>query len=327
MQADGEKHRTAVLYHIISTYQLLCAIVHHLTCTPDKKAVLLVPDFYTAKSPDILSIRGIFFDEVYLFPYLKIPHNKRTIPIDTKNAWGNFVPYNLSDFEHIFVAGVQFYFTDLLIRNNISFSCFEEAAGIYSRPKILEKNIGRKYPIQKRWAKKNKLLDYKNPLIDKVYCLMRAQKSKADISKAVDFDVMEHISSLSVEQMDKLINYFVKEKYIGGKNSVIVLTEQFANLGKMTETQQYNLYSRMSEALPKELKVYVKPHPDDNLDYSKIFNDSVIINGKFPSELLPFIFEERPTYIASVSSTGEDVLNQYFIPILGKNTHKMKGKR
>lgn len=36
--------------------------------------MLLLPDFITAKYPRYKKLIPAFFDEVYLFPYLKIPH-------------------------------------------------------------------------------------------------------------------------------------------------------------------------------------------------------------------------------------------------------------
>ena len=39
----------------------------------------------------------------------------------------------------------------------------------------------------------------------------------------------------------------------------------------------------------KDSVVLIKPHPRDSLDYKKIFADHIVIEGKFPMEILNFI--------------------------------------
>ncbi len=305
-----------ILYHIISSYHLICAILHRLTYNPDDKAVLLVPDFYVSKKPDILNIKGVFFDDALFFPYLKINHNLKTLTQDVELAWRNQIPYSFTAFDHIYVAGVQFYFTELLLQRNIHFECFEEAAGIFSRPNTLKKNIGLKYPIQKSWAVNNQLINLKNPLIDKIYCSYQAQKAKFDSSITVDFNPSSILEKMSNEQREKILDFFVgKRRYNGSPNAVIVLTEQLSNLGKMSQNRQEKIYLHIADNLPKNLKVYIKPHPDDKTDYRKIFKNGIIIEENFPSELLPFIFKEKPKYVTTYSSTAIENLKKYFTVI------------
>ena len=60
---SGEKRR--VLYHAVSSYQLLEAVLHRLRFHPGDPAVLLLPDFIAEKYPKYrrLAERG-FFQEV-----------------------------------------------------------------------------------------------------------------------------------------------------------------------------------------------------------------------------------------------------------------------
>lgn len=305
-----------ILYHVISSYHFICAILHRLTYHPNDKAILLIPDFYANKNPDILNIKGVFFDDALFFPYLKINHNLKTLSQEVNSAWDKNIPYSLTDFDHRYVAGVQFYFTELLLQKHIHFECFEEAAGIFSRPNILKKNIGLKYPIQKKWAVDNQLINLKNPLIDKIYCHYKAQKAKFDFTKTVDFDPSFILENLPNAQREKILDYFIgKKRYNGNSNAVIVLTEQLSNLGKMNQNRQEKIYLHISDNLPKNLDVYIKPHPDDKTDYTKIFKNGIIIEENFPSELLPFIFKEKPKYVTTYSSTGIENLRKHFTVI------------
>ena len=66
-----------VLYHAVSSYQLLEVLLHRRLFHPEEEAALLLPDFIVEKYPQWprLHHRG-FFDEVKLFPYLRIPHGE-----------------------------------------------------------------------------------------------------------------------------------------------------------------------------------------------------------------------------------------------------------
>ena len=68
-----------VLYHAISSYQLLEVMLHRLLFHPENRAVLLLPDFIVEKYPQwpLLERRG-FFNQVRLFPYLRIPHGEES---------------------------------------------------------------------------------------------------------------------------------------------------------------------------------------------------------------------------------------------------------
>lgn len=302
-----------VLYHIISSYHLLCAILHRCVYNSSQKAILLIPDFFKAKMPDILKIEKVFFDEAYFFPYMTVDHNLNTMKSAVNTAYKTSVPYFLTDFEHIYVAGTQFYFTELLLQQEIHFECFEEAAGIFSHPKILKRNIGLKYSVQKKWADKNQLINLTNPLIEKIYCLYSAQKNNFNTNKTEDFSPCRILNSMAEAQRNKIIDFYIgRKRYKGKTDAVIILTEQLANLGKMSQKQQEKTYSLMSQKIPSNLSIYVKPHPDDKTDYKNIFNNGIIIEENFPSELLPFIFEKCPKYITTRSSAGIHNLKEFF---------------
>ena len=56
-----------VLYHAVSSYQLLEVMLHRIAFHEKEKAILILPDFITGKYPQYKKLKQ-FFDTVYLFP-------------------------------------------------------------------------------------------------------------------------------------------------------------------------------------------------------------------------------------------------------------------
>ena len=102
---SGEKRR--VLYHAVSSYQLLEAVLHRLRFHPGDPAVLLLPDFIAEKYPKYrrLAERG-FFQEVRLFPYLRVPHrSEEEVFAEAARACRKALPCPLGDFSQVYVRG------------------------------------------------------------------------------------------------------------------------------------------------------------------------------------------------------------------------------
>lgn len=299
-----------VLYHVVSTYQLLCAIVHKKIYHSNDKAVLLLGDFMTDIYPQYMRLIPQFFDEIFVFPYMQIEHNRERLTDSVLDKYHSVVRYHIREFKEIYVLGAHFYFVELLLYYKVHFKCFEEAAGMLSQPERLEKLVRKKFDVQADWAKDKGLFDLSNPLIDKVFCLRRCQNTKR--RKTVDFDVMSLFEKTDSEFKENCISFFTDRKYKGGKEKKILITEHFVNLGVMSLCQQAFVYKTLVEKYCEENKLIVKPHPSDTLDYSNVFPEAEIITDKFPSELLPFLFEEKPSEILTMGSTGVYLLEPYF---------------
>ena len=96
------------LYHCVTMYQVLEAIVHSERVHREDYNVLLLADFSTKKYHDFRELE-VFFDEVRLFPYRSISNNPDTILEEAENAYKNSVPYEIDQFEHIYVAASYYY--------------------------------------------------------------------------------------------------------------------------------------------------------------------------------------------------------------------------
>lgn len=307
---QGEK---MVLYHAISSYQLLEVMLHRYIYHKKEKAVLILPDFITEKYPQYHNlVKKKFFEEVYLFPYTKIPHtNEKEIFLLADAAYRELVPWDLKQFQKIYVAGAHFYFSLLLIYKKISFEFFEDAAGILSCPEILLEIINKKYPIQGAIAQKYGLITGDHPCICSVIYKKTAQKRKILQKVLLDFSVEDELENIPHLQRRRFRHFFIKKRFWTSAN-LIFLTQHFSNMGIMEEEEQKELYKYLYETHLKKFRLIIKKHPDDKTDYSKIFPKAQIIQEVFPSEFLPYVFWRKPKMVCSLSSTSMENLRRHF---------------
>lgn len=311
--SDKEKGRRAVLYHAVSSYQLLEVMLHRLINHEKEKAVLILPDFITQKYPKYQRLERLgLFDEVYLFPYLRIPHREEArILEDVSRCCQQRIPYEITDFSEIYVAGAHFYFSLYLIENHIPFSFFEDAAGMLSRWKEHDEALSKTFPIHAAIARKYGLFDGRNPYIRRIYCLKRAQTVNVSGERYEDFSVEEALQNLSRQKRKQVIRFFIKRR-ICTRADAILLTQQYANLGIMTQEEQHRLYEGMRTAIPPSTRLLIKRHPDDTLHYQDIFPHAKEIKEVFPAELLPYVFTRKPKVIYTFDPTGCENLHTQF---------------
>ena len=98
-----------VLYHAVSSYQLLEVLLHRWLFHGEQGAALVLPDFIVEKYPQWQRLEGRgFFDQVALFPYLRIPHGEEgqvTAQVlsayDAENTQGSLRPILTAVFRFI----------------------------------------------------------------------------------------------------------------------------------------------------------------------------------------------------------------------------------
>ncbi len=303
-----------VLYHAVSSYQLLEVMLHRMVYHPMEKAVLLLPDFIVGKYPQYRKLaRRKFFDEVYLFPYLHIPHREeREILEDTARYYRQIVPHPVTAFQKVYVAGAHFYFSLYLIEQRVPFSFFEDAAGMLSRAQELYDALLVKFPIHAKIAQKYGLFDGSNPWVREIICLKHAQTKENFADRTIDFSVENTLDGLSEPIRRKVIRFFRTGK-LRTRADAVLLTQHFANLGMMGEEEQSRMYERLRDDLLRDVRLVIKKHPDDTLDYRRIFPKAEQIRAVFPSELLPYVFVRKPEKLYTFDSTGCENLRGHFM--------------
>ncbi len=311
---SGAGNPPLVLYHAISSYQLLEVMLHRMRFHEKDRAVLILPDFIVKKYPQYQKLAARhFFDEVYLFPYLQIPHGEEAqILEDVARCYRQVVPYDIASFAQVYIAGAHFYFSLYLIQNQIRFTFFEDAAGMLSRPQQLHDALSKKFPVHAAIAQKYGLFDGENPLVDRIICLMRAQTRDVSHEKYVDFSVETALQTLAPSKRKKVIRFFLRRR-LRGRVLAILLTQHFANLHIMSAAEQQRMYEDLRDGPLRGISLMVKPHPDDTLNYAKIFPDAYIIRQIFPAELLPYVFRNKPECIYTFDSTSCENLRGHFV--------------
>ena len=311
---SDRRNRPLVLYHAVSSYQLLEVMLHRMLVHAGARAVLVLPDFITGKYPQVRRlVARQWFDKVVLFPYLRIPHREEAaVRADVCRAAERLLPYAVTDFSEIYVAGAHFYFSLYLLAQGVPFTMFEDAAGMLSRPEVLYDALRVQFPEHAEIARRHGLFDGENPLVRQVICLKAAQRRDVSAASYRDFSVEDALERLSPAKRRRLIRFFLRRR-IRTDAQAILLTQRFASLGMMSEGQQRRLYERLRDGELRGIRLLIKKHPDDTLDYADIFPDAEQICPVFPSELLPYVFVRRPAVVYSFDSTGCANLRRHFL--------------
>lgn len=284
-----------VLYHAVSTYHILESFVHRHLFHNKEHAILLLPDFIINKFPYYEKITELgLFDEIFLLPYRELSHEINTLRYKIEDFYLNNVPYNINDFSEIYVFAAHFYFSHYLINNKIYFNFFEDGCGILCRPDISYELVNSNTPFQASWAQENGLFDGSNTFIKNIICNLQAQSKPITLNNVQNFDVAVELENLHIDIINKILQFFKVPSTINfNKNSLLVLTQQLANLKRVTYEQQIELYQLNLSYFSCDYNLIFKPHPDDVIDYSTFFPHSEVIREVFPAELLPHIAKKN----------------------------------
>lgn len=302
-----------ILYQALSSYQILECIVHRQIYHRKEKCILILGTYITERMPRYreLETKGLF-DEVYLFRFGGYRGSEDEIIRQVGEELRRTIPYRLPDFDRILAAGIHTWLQVYLISENIPFEMFEDGSGALSRPWILaeihRKSTPDRYLIMERYG----LYDHSSPLITRKYCDMDAQEPDFQDSLAEDFRVTERFHELPARMQEKILGVFGVPRLKADPDTVLLLTQQFANLGQLSLDGQISIYRHLYDYYLRGRKVLIKPHPDDILYYDLLFPDSEIIKERFPSELLPLAFEQMPGTVCTVSSTGINHIRREF---------------
>lgn len=295
-----------ILFACITNYHILESIIYKLKYYPNDEAVLMISE-YRYNSCNINLLRN-FFKIVIPFQNNNA-RDKKTLKSNEICNIINQYGYKITSFNEIYVLGSQYNVGATFIYHKISFNMFEEAAGILSNVKQLE-NID--YTLNKEmymYAKENGLYDGNNSLIKKIICNLYAQKYILNNEKIEHFDCTETLGTLDSEKKDIVLNYYVGNKRFNiPTSSVLIFTQHFANLQIHTIENSCLIYQIFIDYFYNNKNIVFKTHPEDILYYGLLFPKATIIRDKFPSEIMPYIFNNQVEEIATVASTSVDNL-------------------
>ena len=297
-----------ILYHVITSYHLLNAMVYHMVYGQNDKAVVLLSEWLPEKFPNFNEL-GHFFDKIIVDDAnYRFLHSK-----EETNTYFQSLLGDMSMYSQIFIWGAQFSFGIWAEQEGYTFVYGEEAAGRISRPHSMdniEKNTGIKgkyYDLIKNLG----LYDGTATHAVKVICNAAAQQQDYQPPKEmIDFNVTSELQKLPEDKRGEILDFFLPKrgKIDVRENTTVLLTQHFTNLGLLTFEEQVLIYQLVIDYFFEKSHISIKPHPDDIMYYSQLFPDTQVIREKFPSEFMPFIFEHQPKCIATISSTAIDNL-------------------
>lgn len=302
-----------ILYQALSSYQILECMVHRQVFHREEPCVLLLGTYIKERMPMYweLETKG-FFDEVYLFRFGGYRGTEEEIVKEVEEEWQRSIPYRISEFTEILAAGIHTYLELYFVKKGIPFAMFEDGSGALSRPWILADIHKKSTPGKYELLERHHLYDHQNSLITKKYCDFQAQEEGFFDEKAEDFPVMVQFAKLPESMQEEIRRLFDLPLLEEKGDRVLLLTQQFANLGQLSLDGQVAIYQHLFRYYLDGRKVLIKPHPDDILYYEELFPEAELIREVFPSELLPFAFAELPKTICTVSSTGVNAIRDKF---------------
>lgn len=153
-------------------------------------------------------------------------------------------------------------------------------------------------------------------------CPKYIEKPREELVRGIREEDKHTIVSVFMENVKEL------EAQIGQadkeKSKILLLTEPLCDL----ETRE-RIFRDIIEEYGQNACVFLKPHPRDVLDYKKIFPEQIVIEGKFPMEVMNFLPGVKWNKVISVFTVpnairfaeeiiylGEDFMDKYEAPEL-----------
>ena len=122
---------------------------------------------------------------------------------------------------------------------------------------------------------------------------------------------------------------------MGHEHKVLVLSEPLCDL----ETRERIFKDIIAEygcVQGQKAQILIKPHPRDVLDYEKLFPECIVLDGKFPMEILNYIKDlvfDRVVTVFTVPDAilfakekiylGEDFMDRYESPEIHRQNEQI----
>lgn len=314
-----------IYFHSVSVYQLLTLVLYKRKNFQTEETCLIIRDILLPKIRDDEFLNKEF-DKVVIYGDRWGGKNiieQEKLICDYYNKLFKEENVTISDGDTIFVGCAHNTFGMYLSIRGIHFTFLEDAAGLISRYWILDqinaKQLALKYELICKWG----LINADSPFINKILCDFRAQEDGFDLEneKYIDFCVTKELGNVTKKDREVLMSVFTDIKEINiPTNGLILLTQHFANLRTLLFEEQVFIYQIFMDYFTGSYSVVIKPHPDDLMYYPLLFPNVEIIKEKFPAEFLPFLTNNTPQIMATISSTSIFSLRTCFPKVLELGT-------
>lgn len=311
-----------VLYHGGTVYQVLSCIVHRMAYHVDDDTVLMITDHY-AQSQVLESftqkIRQLeLFDEVLIVPEkeFKKKRGKKLTQKSSKadierviqnicQAFEAWFP-NLSEFDEIYIASDNWTVGIYCLARKIPYHYFEDSCGILTDRKHY-------YDILRGLDSSNYVISNylggagASKTAVELICNLEYQKGDTSDERIVHFSIYDTLKEQGTDKINTVLKLYDCEPYdMDAERPVaLFLTQKVLVLAVKDLNVQMDLTAVLLDYFAEGMEIVFKPHPSDiYFDYEKIIKGSFVIRRSLPSELLPFMFDQKLKRAITASSTS-----------------------
>ena len=143
-------------------------------------------------------------------------------------------------------------------------------------------------------------------------CKKYIEKSREELVSGIREEDKHLLVEMFMENVDTLMEQIARGDK--SKEKVLLLSEPLCDL----ETRE-RLFKDIIEEYAFGAEVFIKPHPRDLLDYRNKFKEQIVIEGKFPMEIMNFIPGIRWNKVITVFTVPDSIKNADEIIFLGED--------
>ncbi len=321
---DKVKHKD-ILYVAISSYNILCCILHKQTYCAEKRAVLLLSDWRASLAGNIRQ-SGIFSD-VVLMPDIRLREitknmnrefmdsgdlEKRKKAEEFMQIYEEALPLDVFSFARIVLCNDTMPIGSYLCENKVKYDFIEDGNGIFSDNTLLRENVEKITPLVERYfIDKHHILQHSD-FVKNFYVNYNAQAVNHFSSNVHDFNTVHLLEKQKGEVLNAILQIYGArlKQDAGEENCALILTYPLAQRLGITYGEQYMFYALVMDIFAHNKSIHLKPHPDDRGDYAG-FEDVKVIPKAVLSELLWYVTKTKYDMAINAVSTSMGALQNY----------------
>lgn len=234
------------LYYGLTNYHLLCSILHKMIYLPNEKAIFIASQGVLKDRINELKKANIF-DEVYYIEDKEIRDQKlneqlsknssvqeiENVSQDFANEYLKIVPFDFNKINNFYIFADHGAFGLYLLIQKYKYVYLEDAKGLYSNWKNLDRILEVKDPGMRIVA-----LHYgaygKSNLILERYLDYSSQLKDYDLNNCENFEVNNLLDRLKDNELNKIFKLFNLKRYFAEENIALVLTQRFSTYKLLT---------------------------------------------------------------------------------------------
>lgn len=143
-------------------------------------------------------------------------------------------------------------------------------------------------------------------------CKKYVEKPREELVKGLLEEDKRLLVELFIDNLKELIKQTAGDE--GIRKRALILSEPLCDL----KTRK-KIVEDIIENYCQGYRVFIKPHPRDELDYQKYFSKYIIIEGKFPMEIMNYIPDIKWDRVISVFTVPDSIKNTKEVIFLGED--------